>query len=59
MKECEDKVERLEKELAEVEMTLAEKNDMQLVERYTQLQKQLSDAVDEWERLGEHVSGLQ
>ncbi len=59
LKECEDKVERLEKELAEVEMTLAEKNDMQLVERYTQLQKQLSDAVDEWERLGEHVSGLQ
>ena len=58
LKECEDKVERLEKELAEVEMTLAEKNDMQLVERYTQLQKQLSDAVDEWERLGEHVSGL-
>ncbi len=57
LKECEDRVERLETELAEVEKTLAEKNDMQLVERYTQLQKQLSDAVDEWERLGEQVSG--
>ncbi len=57
LKECEDRVERLETELAEVEKTLADKNDMQLVERYTQLQKQLSDAVDEWERLGEQVSG--
>ena len=56
-KECEDRIGRLETELTEVEKTLAEKNDMQLVERYTQLQKQLSDAVDEWERLGEQVSG--
>ncbi len=56
LKECEDKVEKLETEIAEVEKTLAEKNDMKLVEKYTQLQQQLSDALEEWEKLSEQVS---
>lgn len=56
LKECEDRVEKLETEIAEVEKTLAEKNDMKLVEKYTQLQQQLSDALEEWEKLSEQVS---
>ena len=51
LKACEEKVEKLETEIAEVEASLAEKNDMQLVERYTQLQQQLDEAMNEWEKL--------
>ncbi len=51
IKDCENKVEQIEKEITEIEKALAEKNDMQMVERYTQLQKQLADAMDEWEKL--------
>jgi ATP-binding cassette subfamily F protein 3 len=53
LKACEEKIEKLETEIAEVESSLAEKNDMQLVERYTQLQQQLDDAMKEWEKLME------
>ena len=48
LKACEEKIEKLEAEIAEVESTLAEKNDMQLVERYTQLKEQLDKAMEEW-----------
>ena len=51
LKACEEKVERLENEIAEVEQSLTEKNDMQLVERYSQLQQQLDEAMNEWEKL--------
>jgi ATP-binding cassette subfamily F protein 3 len=51
LKACEEKVEKLENEIAEVEKILTEKNDMQLVERYTQLQQQLDEAMNEWEKL--------
>ena len=51
LKACEEKVERLENEIAEVEASLTEKNDMQLVERYAQLQQQLDEAMNEWEKL--------
>ena len=44
-------MERLENEIAEVEQSLTEKNDMQLVERYSQLQQQLDEAMNEWEKL--------
>ena len=53
LKACEEKIEKLETEIAEVESSLAEKNDMQLVERYTQLQQQLDEAMKEWEKLME------
>ena len=53
LKACEEKIEKLETEIAEVEFSLAEKNDMQLVERYTQLQQQLDEAMKEWEKLME------
>lgn len=51
IKACEDKVEQIENEISEIEKVLATKNDMQMVERYTQLQKQLTDAMNEWEQL--------
>ena len=51
LKACEEKVEKLENEIAEVEKSLTEKNDMQLVERYAQLQQQLDEAMNEWEKL--------
>lgn len=51
LKACEEKVEKLENEIAEVEKILTEKNDMQLVERYAQLQQQLYEAMNEWEKL--------
>jgi len=51
LKACEDKIEKLESEIAEVEASLAEKNDMQLVEKYSQLQQQLDAAMTEWEQL--------
>ena len=51
LKACEEKVEKLENEIAEVEKILTEKNDMQLVERYAQLQQQLDEAMNEWEKL--------
>jgi len=51
LKACEEKIEKLEKEIAEVEASLAEKNDMQLVEKYSQLQQQLDVAMTEWEQL--------
>ncbi len=53
LKACEEKIETLETEIAEVESSLAEKNDMQLVERYTKLQQQLDEAMKEWEKLME------
>ena len=53
LKECEDKVTQLEQQIAEIEQTLTTKNDMQLVEKYTQLQAQLEAAMAEWERLME------
>ena len=53
LKACEEKIEKLEKEIAEVETSLAEKNDMQLVEKYSQLQQQLDAAMTEWEQLAE------
>ena len=53
LKACEEKIEKLEKEIAEVEASLAEKNDMQLVEKYSQLQQQLDAAMTEWEQLAE------
>jgi ATP-binding cassette subfamily F protein 3 len=51
LKACEEKIEKLEAEIAEVETSLAEKNDMQLVEKYSQLQQQLDAAMKEWEQL--------
>jgi ATP-binding cassette subfamily F protein 3 len=51
LKACEEKIEKLEAEIAEVETSLAEKNDMQLVEKYSQLQQQLDAAMTEWEQL--------
>lgn len=51
LKACEAKIEQLETEIAEVETTLATKNDMQLVERYTQLKEQLDKAMEEWMEL--------
>ena len=51
LKACEENIEKLEAEIAEVEALLAEKNDMQLVEKYTQLQQQLDAAMTEWEQL--------
>ncbi len=51
LRACEDKIEKLESEIAEVEASLAEKNDMQLVEKYSQLQQQLDAAMTEWEQL--------
>ncbi|MCQ2093901.1 MAG: ABC-F family ATP-binding cassette domain-containing protein [Bacteroidaceae bacterium] len=48
LKACEEKIAKLETEIAEVESTLATKNDMQLVERYTQLKEQLDKAMEEW-----------
>lgn len=51
LKVCEAKIEQLETEIAEVETTLATKNDMQLVERYTQLREQLDKAMEEWMEL--------
>lgn len=53
LKACEEKIEKLEKEIAEVEASLAEKNDMQLVEKYSQLQQQLDAAMTDWEQLAE------
>lgn len=53
LKACEDKVEQLETEIAEIEATLATKNDMQLVEKYTQLQTQLEKEMEQWEKLME------
>ena len=53
LKACEDKVTQLEQQIAEIEHTLTTKNDMQLVEQYTQLQAQLDAAMAEWERLME------
>ena len=53
LKECEDRVTQLEQQIAEIEQTLTTKNDMQLVEQYTQLQAQLDAAMAEWERLME------
>ena len=54
LKMCEDKISKLEEEIAEVEMKLSEKNDMKLVEQYSQLQAALDAAMSEWEKL---VSG--
>lgn len=51
LKACEAKIEQLETEIAEVETTLATKNDMQLVERYTRLKEQLDKAMEEWMEL--------
>lgn len=51
LKACEAKIEQLEAEIAEVETTLATKNDMQLVERYTRLKEQLDKAMEEWMEL--------
>ena len=51
LKACEAKIEQLETEIAEVEATLATKNDMQLVERYTRLREQLDKAMEEWMEL--------
>lgn len=51
LKMCEDKISKLEEEIAEIEVTLATKNDMQLVERYTKLQADLDNAMNEWEKL--------
>lgn len=53
LKDCEDKIEKLEKDILEIEQNLATRNDMQLVEKYSQLQKQLEDAMSEWEKLSE------
>ena len=51
LKACEERIGKLEAEIAEVEASLAEKNDMQLVEKYTQLQQQLDAVMTEWEQL--------
>ena len=51
LKACEARIEQLETEIAEVETTLATKNDMQLVERYTRLKEQLDKAMEEWMEL--------
>jgi len=51
LKACEDRIEKLEQEMTETEQALIQQNDMQLVERYTHLQQQLDEAMEEWERL--------
>ncbi|MCQ2113377.1 MAG: ABC-F family ATP-binding cassette domain-containing protein [Bacteroidaceae bacterium] len=56
VKACEEKIEKLETEIAEIEATLAEKNDMQLVEKYSKLQAELDTLMTEWERLSESLS---
>ena len=50
LKACEERIGKLEKEIGIVETQLAEKNDMKLVEKYTQLQQMLDEAMDEWVR---------
>lgn len=56
LKACEDKIEQLETEISEIEATLANQNDMQLVEKYTQLQAQLEKEMEQWEKLMEEDS---
>ena len=48
LKACEQKIEQLEAEIAEIESTLATKNDMQLVERYTKLKDELDREMEKW-----------
>lgn len=48
LKACEQKIEQLETEIAEIESTLATKNDMQLVERYTKLKDELDREMEKW-----------
>ena len=48
------RIEKLEQQIAELELQLATPegaSDMQLYEQYQQLKKQESDAEDEWENL--------
>ena len=51
LKQCEEKIAALETEIAEVEKTLSEKNDMQLVEKYTQLKDELDKEMERWMEL--------
>lgn len=51
LKACETKIGELEAEIAEIESTLATKNDMQLVERYTQLKAELDREMEKWMEL--------
>lgn len=48
LKQCEEKISMLETEIAQVEQTLSEKNDMQLVEKYTQLKDELDQQMNLW-----------
>lgn len=48
LKQCEEAVARLEAEVAEAEQTLSEKNDMQLVEKYTNLKEELDRQMELW-----------
>ena len=48
IQQCEQRIAQLETEIAEIEQCLSEKNDMELVERYTQLQAELESVMNEW-----------
>lgn len=51
LKQCEEKISLLETEIAQIEQTLSEKNDMQLVEKYTQLKDELDQQMELWVEL--------
>ncbi|MBQ0141950.1 MAG: ABC-F family ATP-binding cassette domain-containing protein [Prevotellaceae bacterium] len=53
LKLCEEKVAALEAEIAEIETILSEKNDMQMVEKYTQLKAELDREMEHWMELSE------
>lgn len=53
LKLCEEKVAALEAEIAEIETILSEKNDMQMVEKYTQLKAELDKEMEHWMELSE------
>ena len=48
IQQCEQRIAQLETEIAEIEQCLSEKNDMELVERYTQLQAELDSVMNKW-----------
>lgn len=51
LKQCEERIAALEKKVADIEAELACKNDMKLVEQYTQLKQQLDSEMETWMEL--------
>lgn len=59
--DCETLIERLEKEVAELEERMATPegaSDMKLYEQHQQLKKQISDAEEEWENVSLELEEL-